>query len=88
MKNTAPSYDDISNPQVFSDFRPICVTSAHSRLTEKLLVPCWLRPALSTLDLRDQFTFRSTGSTNYALIIVLIASLECWNVTDMLDVCS
>ena len=70
MKNTAPIYDNISNPQVFSDFRPISVTSALSRLTEKLLAPCWLRPALSMLDLRDQFTFSSTGSRlSYCFIL-------------------
>jgi Reverse transcriptase (RNA-dependent DNA polymerase) len=58
----------VSNPLAFSDFRPIAVTPALSRLTETLLVRYWLRPALSTLDPRDQFAFRPTGSTNCALI--------------------
>jgi hypothetical protein len=70
----------VSNPQAFSDFRPISVTPALSRLTEKLLVRYWLRPALSTLDLGDQFAFKPTGSTNRALIncfAYVTRTLEC-----------
>jgi Reverse transcriptase (RNA-dependent DNA polymerase) len=55
-------------PQRFTDFRPISVTPALSRLAEKLFVCYWLRPALSTLDMQDQFAYRPTGSTNYAMI--------------------
>jgi hypothetical protein len=53
----------VLNPQAFSDLRLISVKPALSRLTVKLLVRCWLRPALLMLDLQDQFTFRPTGST-------------------------
>ena len=58
----------VSNPSCIADFRPISVTPLLSRITEKLLVRYWLRPALAKIDLRDQFAFKPTGSTNCALI--------------------
>jgi hypothetical protein len=36
----------VPNPHSLNDFRPISVTPLLSRLTEKLLVRNWLRPAL------------------------------------------
>ena len=58
----------ISIPQHISDFRPISVTPILSRITEKLLVRHWIRPAFADVDLLDQFAFKPTGSTNCALI--------------------
>lgn len=55
------------NPHTLSDFRPISVTSILSRITEKLIVNNWLRPALPTPSLLDQFAFKQTGSTACAL---------------------
>ena len=55
-------------PQSLSDFRPISVTPILSRLTEKLIVSKWLRPALSASSIQDQFAFKQTGSTTCALI--------------------
>jgi hypothetical protein len=69
----------VTNPKSISDFRPISVTPILSRLTEKLLVRKWLRPALPTGDLIDQYAFKPTGSTECALI----NCLDC--VTRMLD---
>jgi gmma-aminobutyric acid receptor subunit gamma/cGMP-dependent protein kinase 2 len=51
-----------------SDFRPISVTPLLSRLTEKLVVRDWLRPAFVADELLDQYAFKPTGSTECALI--------------------
>ena len=54
-------------PKSFNNFRPISVTPILCRLTEKLVVRRWLRPALQPDDICDQFAFRPTGSTTVAL---------------------
>jgi hypothetical protein len=58
----------VSNPNNLTNFRPISVTPILSRLTEKLLVQKWLKPALPIEALRDQYAYKQTGSTNCALI--------------------
>ena len=58
----------IINPVTISDFRPISVTPILSRVIEKLVVSRWLRPAINTICIADQFGFRSTGSTTCALV--------------------
>jgi hypothetical protein len=58
----------VSVPKSIIDFRPISITPVLSRISERLLVQTWLRPALEIIDLRDQFAFKPTGSTNCALI--------------------
>jgi hypothetical protein len=58
----------VSNPNNLTDFRPISVTPILSRLTEKLLVQKWLKPALPIEAHRDQYAYKQTGSTNCALI--------------------
>jgi len=57
-----------SNPSTLSDFRPISVTPILSRILEKYVVRCWLRPAINVQQLADQFGFRPTGSTTCALV--------------------
>ena len=58
----------ISNPQNFSDFRPISVTPLLSRVLEKFVTNRWLQPAIAAAGLiDDQFAFRRTGSTTCAL---------------------
>ena len=69
----------VSIPQHISDFRPISVTPILSRITEKLLVRHWIRPAFADVDLLDQFAFKPTGSTNCALIYCID------NITRMLE---
>jgi hypothetical protein len=48
----------VSNPNNLTDFRPISVTPILSRLTEKLLVQKWLKPALPIEALRDQYAYK------------------------------
>ena len=69
----------VSIPKNISDFRPISVTPILSRLTEKLLVRHWIRPAFAGIDLSDQFAFKPTGSTNCAIIYCID------NITRMLE---
>jgi len=57
----------VPQPKTLNDFRPISVTPILCRLTEKLIVNRWLRPALKPIDICDQFAFRPTGSTTIAL---------------------
>ena len=57
----------IPAPKTLSDYRPISVTPILSRLTEKLVVNRWIRPALCDINLHDQFAFKQTGSTTCAL---------------------
>jgi hypothetical protein len=58
----------MSNPQTFSDFRPISVTPLLSRVLEKFVTNRWLQPAIAAAGLiDDQFAFRRTGSTTCAL---------------------
>ena len=55
-------------PSGLADYRPISVTSILSCVVEKLVVWQWLRPAIPTDILADQFGFRPTGSTTCALV--------------------
>ena len=58
----------IPKPCAIGDFRPISVTPILSRLAESIVVKNYLRPALLSGNLADQFAFRPTGSTSCALI--------------------
>jgi hypothetical protein len=58
----------VSKPLSLSEFRPISVTPILSRIAEKLLVAHWIKPAFTDIDIRDQFAFKPTGSTECALI--------------------
>lgn len=58
----------LSTPSTISDFRPISVTPIMSRIIEKILVSRWLRPAIDSAMIADQFAFRPTGSTTCALV--------------------
>ena len=61
----------VPKPVDFSDYRPISVTPLLSRVAEKLLVANWLRPAIPSDTIADQFGFRPTGSTDCALIFMM-----------------
>jgi hypothetical protein len=61
------------------DFRPISVTPILSRVVEKCVVTRWLRPAIPSDLLTDQFAFRPTGSTTCALVYFM------HHVTSMLE---
>jgi hypothetical protein len=58
----------LSTPSTISDFRPILVTPIMSRITETIFVSQWLRPAIDSAMIADQFAFRPTGSTTCALV--------------------
>ena len=60
-----------NNPKSLSEFRPISVTPIMSRLAEKLVVDYWLKPAIPTDLLLDQFAFKLSGSTTCASIQLL-----------------
>ena len=53
----------IPNPGTLSDFRPISVTPILSRIIEKLVVSRWIRPAITSDLISDQFAFHPTEST-------------------------
>lgn len=57
----------IQNPTSFADLRPISVTPILSRIAEKFIVRRWLRPAVPSNVLDDQFGFKLTGSTTCAM---------------------
>ena len=60
------------NTLITADFRPISVTPILSRLSEKLIVTYYLKPAFSSVQLLlDQFAYKNSGSTNCALIQML-----------------
>ena len=61
----------VAKPENLSNNRPISVTSLLSRLAEKLVVTRWLLPAIPSCTLDDQFGFRPTCSTNWALTCLL-----------------
>jgi hypothetical protein len=61
------------------EFCPILATTNLSRIAEKLLVAHWIRPAFTDIDIRDQFAFKPTGSTDCALIYRID------NITKMLE---
>ena len=58
----------IPHPTGLTDYRPISVTPILSRVTEKIVVRQWLRPAITADMLTDQFGCRPTGSTTSALV--------------------
>jgi hypothetical protein len=58
----------VSQPKQLNDFRPISVTPLLSRIAEKLIVTRWLRPAIPSEAIRDQFAFKPTGSTTCAIV--------------------
>ena len=58
----------VNKPSSLSVYRPISVTPILSRLTEKLVVQKWLRPAIPSVLTSDQFAFKPTGSTTAALV--------------------
>jgi hypothetical protein len=61
----------VPKPNAVTDFRPISVTPILSRLTESVIVKQYLRPALLSSDVSDQFAFRPTGSTSAALVYIM-----------------
>jgi hypothetical protein len=69
----------VPTPSTLSDFRPISVTPILSRVIEKCVVTRWLRPAIPSELLADQFAFRPTGSTTCALVYFM------HHVTNMLE---
>ena len=87
----APQWKDASirpvpktvSPQVHSDYRPISITPVLCRTLERVIVREFLYPAIlappTTLSFRDQYAFRSIGSTNAALIAIL------QSITDLLS---
>jgi len=65
----------IAAPASPSDFRPISITPLLSRSLERFVFreffyPALLQPCLS-LDIRDQFAFRPSGSTTAAIVAML-----------------
>ena len=61
----------VQNPKSLLDYRPISVTPILSRIAEKLIVSHYLKPAMSTVNLENQYAYKPTGSTNCALIHAL-----------------
>jgi hypothetical protein len=61
----------LSTPYTISDFRPISVKPIMSRIIEKILVSRWLRPAVDSAMIADQFAFRPSGSTTCALVYIM-----------------
>ena len=60
----------VPRPSSISDFRPISVTPILCRALEKIVVEFYLRPAIPTKTLLNQFAFKPTGSTTSALIFI------------------
>jgi len=64
-----------TNPQQYSDFKPISVTSVLSCMLERLVVCHHIYPAIMHpppgLCFTDQYAFRPTGSTTTAIIALL-----------------
>ena len=58
----------VPQPKQLNDYRPISVTPILSRLAEKLIVTRWLRPAVPSENITDQFAFKPTGSTTCAIV--------------------
>lgn len=69
----------VSNPKSIAEFRPISVTPILSRVTEKLIVSRWLKPAMPPDTLRNQFAYKPTGSTSCALIQMIHHITEAFN---------
>ena len=68
-------------PASLTDYRPISVTPLLSRTMEKIVKRNWLLPAIPNEWVCDQFGFRPTGNTTYALTFIL------HHVTAMLEHC-
>jgi hypothetical protein len=58
----------IPQPKQLNDFRPISVMPLLSRIAEKLIVSRWLRPAIPSEAICNQFGFKPTGSTTCAIV--------------------
>jgi hypothetical protein len=58
----------IPQPTQLNDFHPISVPPRTSVIAEKLIVSRWLRPAIPSEDICDQFSFKPTGSTTCAVV--------------------
>jgi len=65
----------VATPTQPSDFRPIFITPVLSRSLELFVVRKYIYPALlqpnPTLDFRDQFAFRPSGSTTAAIVAMM-----------------
>jgi hypothetical protein len=61
----------IKKPEVVSDYRPISVTPILSRVLEGIVVKKYLQPSLDINLIRDQFAYKTTGSTTCALVDLL-----------------
>jgi len=65
----------VATPTQPSDFRPISITPVLSRSLERFVVRKYIYPALfqpnPTLDFRDQFAFRPSGSTTAAIVAIM-----------------
>ena len=65
----------VPHPQTCADYRPISITPVLSRVLERIVVSTFLYPSLYLpaypLDFTDQYAFRPTGSTTFALINLL-----------------
>ena len=70
----------VPRPTKPSDYRPISVTPVLSRLLEKLIVRRYIYPLLrqpsTALNFEDQFAFRPSGSTDAAVITLLITAVR------------
>jgi len=66
----------VATPTQPSDFRPISITPVLSRSLERFVVRKYIYPALLqpnlTLDFRDQFAFRPSGSTTAAIVAIML----------------
>jgi hypothetical protein len=63
-----PKISILSN---ISDFRPRSVTSIMYHINEKIVVGHWLKLAIDSALIADQFAFRPTGSTTHAFIYLM-----------------
>ena len=55
------------------------VTPVLCRLVEKLVVEKWLRPAIPSVLISDQYPFKLTGYQLLPLYILLAMPVKCWN---------
>ena len=75
----------VPHPTSLSDFRPIFVTPILSRNAEKLIVKQWLR-TIAVDSTVDQYAFKPTGSTTYALFSLIHDIVHMVENTLMFDV--
>jgi len=69
----------VSAPASLNDYQPISVTPVLCRIAEKYIVKHFIRPAIPLDAILDQFAFKPSGSTTFALV-----SLQ-HHVTDLLE---